>query len=393
MINDICILPWVSVETSPLGEIKPCCLAIDPVVDNDGNVLKLSNSTLTEAYNSNYMRDLRQSFLNGEKPETCKRCWQEEDSGRTSKRMHSLNRLKELVKDVDFNNVNSSNLIFLDLKLGNICNLKCRICGSYSSSKWAQEEIDIYPGNEVARSNLIQGRWPRESKEFWEDLINMLPNIRYMEFTGGEPFLIDEHFDLLANAVELGYANNIEIHYNTNTTTLPKRGLELWPNFKLVEIAFSVDDVGDRFEYQRYGAKWEVAQKNLETFRKLRKDCKNIKLQLCLTINIQNVYYLDDLIKWAIMQRFDYIYFNMLHDIWYFNIKNLNQRAKDMVIAKYASIKLPYQEEFDRMVTFMNQGEGSDCSNLIKVLKQSDLQRKQHFKDHHPEMAEAIGYE
>ena len=77
MINDICILPWVSVETSPLGEIKPCCLAIDPVVDNDGNVLKLSNSTLTEAYNSNYMRDLRQSFLNGEKPETCKRCWQE----------------------------------------------------------------------------------------------------------------------------------------------------------------------------------------------------------------------------------------------------------------------------------------------------------------------------
>ena len=307
--------------------------------------------------------------------------------------MHSLNRLKELVKDVDFNNVNSSNLIFLDLKLGNICNLKCRICGSYSSSKWAQEEIDIYPGNEVARSNLIQGRWPRESKEFWEDLINMLPNIRYMEFTGGEPFLIDEHFDLLANAVELGYANNIEIHYNTNTTTLPKRGLELWPNFKLVEIAFSVDDVGDRFEYQRYGAKWEVAQKNLETFRKLRKDCKNIKLQLCLTINIQNVYYLDDLIKWAIMQRFDYIYFNMLHDIWYFNIKNLNQRAKDMVTAKYASIKLPYQEEFDRMVTFMNQGEGSDCSNLIKVLKQSDLQRKQHFKDHHPEMAEAIGYE
>jgi MoaA/NifB/PqqE/SkfB family radical SAM enzyme len=307
--------------------------------------------------------------------------------------MHSLNRLKDLVKDIDFTNVNSSNLIFLDLKLGNICNLKCRICGSYSSSKWAQEEIDIYPGNQNAKSNLVEGRWPRESVEFWEDLINMLPNIRYMEFTGGEPFLIDEHFDLLAKAVELGYANNIEIHYNTNTTTLPKRGLDLWPNFKLVEVAFSIDDVGDRFEYQRYGAKWEVAQKNLETFRKLRKECKNIKLQLCLTINVQNVYYLDDLIKWAIMQRFDYIYFNMLHDIWYFNIKNLNQRAKDMVTAKYANIKLPYQEEFDRMVTFMNQGEGSDCSNLIKILKQSDLQRKQHFKDYHPEMAEAIGYE
>jgi MoaA/NifB/PqqE/SkfB family radical SAM enzyme len=392
-MSKLCILPWVSVETSPLGEIKPCCLAIDPVVDNDGKILKLANSTLTEAYNSNYMRDLRQSFLNGETPETCKRCWEEEDSGRTSKRMHSLNRLKNLVQDVDFTDVNSSNLIFLDLKLGNICNLKCRICGSYSSSKWAQEEMDIHPGNEVARSNLVQGRWPRESKEFWQDLIDMLPNIRYMEFTGGEPFLIDEHFDLLAKAVELGYASNIEIHYNTNTTTVPKRGLELWPHFKIVEIAFSIDDIGERFEYQRYGAKWDIAQKNLEIFRQLRKESRNIKLQICLTINIQNVYYLDELINWAVMQKFDYIYFNMLHDIWYFNIKNLTQRAKDMVTEKYANLSLPHQEEFDRLVTFMNQGEGTDCAKLIKILKQSDQQRNQKFSDHHPEMALAIGYE
>jgi hypothetical protein len=83
----------------------------------------------------------------------------------------------------------------------------------------------------------------------------------------------------------------------------------------------------------------------------------------------------------------------MLHDVLYFNIKNLTKRAKDIVTEKYSNMKLPYQEEFDRLVTFMNQSEGSDCSKLIEVLKQSDQQRNQKFSDHHFEMARAIGYE
>ena len=387
-MSNLCILPWVSVESNPLGDIRPCCLTIDPIPG-----MKLSTNTLTDAYNSEYMRNLRQEFIDGKKPETCNRCWDEEAAGRTSKRMNSYYRLQHLVKDIDFTSVDSDNLIFLDLKLGNICNLKCRICGSYSSSKWAQEEIDIYPKNQIARNNLIEGRWPRESKEFWEDLMEVLPKVRYMEFTGGEPFLINEHFDLLERAVKLGYAKDIEIHYNTNTTSVPNRGLKLWPHFKTVEIALSIDDIGDRFEYQRYGAVWKVALENLNKFKNLKASSGNIVLQICLTVNVQNIYYLDELVEWISQQSFDFVYFNVLHDAWYFNIRNLNTDAKNIINKKFNNLILPYQDEINKVLEFMNQGEGSDCLKLKEVLKQSDIQRNQHFSTSHHEIAEAIGYE
>jgi MoaA/NifB/PqqE/SkfB family radical SAM enzyme len=393
MTDTLCILPWVSIETGPLGEIRPCCLARDPVTDDAGIPMHLSKHTLSEAYNSNYMKDLRQQFLDGKKPKSCDRCWDEEAAGRTSKRLNSKNRLKNLLEGIDFTDNVSNNLIFLDLKLGNICNLKCRICGSYSSSKWAQEEIDIYPENKSAKSNLIAGRWPRESKEFWEDLTTLLPLIRYMEFTGGEPFLIDEHFDLLQQAVDLGVADQIEIHYNTNTTQVPKRGFKIWPHFKSVEIALSIDDVGERFEYQRYGASWDTLKFNLDKFYNLIANTGNITLQVCLTVNVLNVYYLDEVAEWISYQNFQYVYFNVLHDAWYFSVRNLNSDAKKMINDKFKDYQGPYKNDIVKVIEFMNQGEGSDCTMLVEVLTNSDTQRNQSLSNHHPEIAKAIGYE
>ena len=121
-------------------------------------------------------------------------------------------------------------------------------------------------------------------------------------------------------------------------------------------------------------------------------ECNNIVLQCCLTVNALNVYYLDELIEWIVDQEFDYVYFNMLHDAWYFNIRNLNTLAKDMIVEKYKYLKLPYQQEIDHIIEFMRQGEGSDCSELIKVIRQSDQQRNQDLAEHHPELARAIGY-
>jgi pyruvate-formate lyase-activating enzyme len=133
---------------------------------------------------------------------------------------------------------------------------------------------------------LREGRWPRESPQFWSELDAIADQIRYLEFTGGEPFMIAEHFDFLQSLVDRGLAGNIEIHYNTNGTQYPERGIELWPHFKLVEIAFSIDDIGARFEYQRSGAKWSEVQDNLYRFRALRKKSKNIQLQLCCCLGI-----------------------------------------------------------------------------------------------------------
>jgi hypothetical protein len=382
-MSKFCPLPFTSIEATPMGKARVCCLSLEDIPDID-----LRKNTLQEAFNSPYMENMRYDFIDGKMPVNCKRCWDEEAAGRTSKRMHSINKLRSVGVSSD-----PVTLQFIDLKLGNICNLKCRICGSFSSSKWAAEEIAIYPKNQTARDNLANGRWVRESPRFWDNMRDLLKDVRYFEFTGGEPFLIDEHFDLLAIAVMLGYSKNISIHYNTNTTVVPNIGLEIWPSFEHVEIALSIDDLGPRFEYQRYGAEWSKTQDNLKRFLDLKKSSNNIALQLCLTVNALNFYYIDEMCTWIPQQGFDYVYFNVLHDAAHFSIKNLNAVAKDMIHQKFDGYSGPYANEIKNLLNFMDQGEGSDCSRLVEVLKQSDQQRGQKFSDHHPEMARAIGYE
>lgn len=391
-MNNICILPWISLETSPLGEIRACCMNTRSLTKN-GKHISLSDTTLSKAFNSDDMVELRSAFIRGEKPSSCNRCWNEEAAGRISKRQNSWYRLKHLVTDIDFTRSDDGKLLFLDLKLGNICNLKCRICGSFSSSKWAQEELDIYPDNTTARQNLKLGRWPRESAEFWDDLNSYISNIRYMEFTGGEPFLIDEHFDLLQCAVDNGLAKDIEIHYNTNGTTFPQRGLELWQHFKLVEIALSIDDIGQRFEYQRYGANWDVVQNNLQKFRELRKNSNNIKLQLCLTVNVFNIWNLKEICKWIPKQKFNFVYFNVLHDAWYFSIRSLPVTAKEKVTNLYKNYNGAYNKDVFGLLQFMNQGKSSDGTDLLRVISESDIQRKQHLRNVIPELAGVLKYE
>jgi MoaA/NifB/PqqE/SkfB family radical SAM enzyme len=390
------MLPWISIETSPIGTARPCCLAKDEITKSDGSKYTLRENTLEEIYHSDYMQDLRKNFLAGNKPVTCQRCWDEEAAGRTSKRINSRIRLKEYYNSVDFQNTNPNQLWFIDLKLGNICNLKCRICGSWSSSKWAKEEIDYIPElldrkTHLAYTYLKDGAWPRESEVFWDNLKTLLPNIKYFEFTGGEPFLIEQHFELLRYAVEQGYSKNIEIHYNTNGTVFPEQA-DLWENFKHVEIAFSIDNVGARFEYERYGADWNEVQANIAKFTAMRSN--KISTQLCTTMNIQNVYYLPELCDWISTQIFDHVYFNMLHDPWHMCISYMTTAAKELVINRLTTYDFSpkHRAEVLRIVQFIKNGSESDGQEFLRKMQITDEYREQSFLDSHEEIAKAMGY-
>ena len=398
--DKICILPWISIETSPIGTARPCCLAKDEITyfDELGYEHKydLKRHTLEEIYHSRYMQVLRRDFLYGQKPATCQRCWDEEAAGRTSKRINSRVRLKDYVDAIDFNDLDPDNLWFIDLKLGNICNLKCRICGSWSSSKWAKEEIDYVPGLEnrkehLAYKFLTDGVWPRENPQFWENLKTLLPNIKYFEFTGGEPFLIEQHFELLRYAVDNNYSKNIEIHYNTNGTVLPE-SRELWQHFKQVEVAFSIDNTGARFEYERYGAGWADVERNIRQFTELRSN--KFSTQLCLTVNIQNVYYLPEICDWIYDQTFDHIYFNMLHDPWHMCISKMTSAAQELVINRLEQHEFSpkHRAEILRIIQFIKNGDGADGKEFLRRMQTTDSYRKQSFLDTHKEIAEAMGY-
>ena len=397
--NDkFCILPWVSLEASPVGTVRPCCLADDEILDNAGDKFSLLTADFADIQNSNHMRQLRKQFLAGEKPQTCRKCWNEERSGRTSKRMHTLDRLKHMGISEEWT-LDAKSLMFLDLKLGNICNLKCRICGSWSSSQFAAEEIAALPQEEKKKSHAYQmikaGNWPVENNQFWNQIDLCLDDIRYIEFTGGEPFMIGEHFDMLQGIVDRGIAGQVEIHYNTNGTIFPEHAEEIWQHFKTVEIAFSIDDIGERFEYQRTNARWNEVEENIKKFFALKRYLPNvIQLQVCTTVNVFNIRYLDQVAQWNAGHAFDFVYWNIMHDAWYFSIATLPDPVKTELdlFLKTCDIPAQYAQEFSRIADFMNSGASTDGFMLNMKIRDLDQKRNQNFATHHLEMAELIGY-
>lgn len=388
----ICMLPWVSMEATPTGGMRPCCLALDEIPG-----LSVADG-LTTAYKSKSMQQLRQEFLDGKRPKTCQRCWDEEDAGRTSKRQWHLRKFAGQTADVDWYSIMPDQLWFLDLKLGNICNLKCRICGTWSSSKWSQEEIDFQkvddPKATTAYMQLRAGEWPRKTDAFWNDLETLLPRVKYFEFSGGEPFLIKEHFNLLQRAVDLDCAQYISMHYNTNGTTWDDDFVNIWRNFKHVEIAFSVDNVGKRFEIERSGVSWDKVCNNIARAIELRKVSQNIAIQVCITVNIQNVYYLDKICEWVDAQGFDSIYFNMLHSPARMSISNMTNEAKQLVINHLDIEKFHtrFHNDIAGIVGFINNGAGSDGKDFCEFMKRTDSNRKENFADTHAEIARAMNY-
>ena len=393
-----CILPWVSVETSPIGTLRPCCLAEDEIVDTNDRKFDIKQDTIDSARTSEYMNNLRREFLNGNKPETCKKCWAVEDSGGKSKREYTLERLEHMGISDEWTQ-DAKPLMFIDFKLGNICNLKCRICGSWSSSSYATEELQEFPKS-LQKSSfpykmIEQGRWPRESESFWQEMSDNVDNIRYLEFTGGEPFMIQEHFDFLQTLVDKGVASNIEIHYNTNGTQYPEKNLDIWRHFKLVEVAFSIDDVEERFEYQRKNAKWEEVNENIQKFKRLKQEFGNITLQCCSTVNVFNVFYLEELGRWIDRQDFDFVYWNMLHEIWYNSVASLHPAVKLKAEARLALVSNhnKHKKDFLNVIKFMANSKGYANRELLESIRKHDDLRDENLWDHHPELAEAIGYE
>jgi MoaA/NifB/PqqE/SkfB family radical SAM enzyme len=295
--------------------------------------------------------------------------------------------------------VDAKPLMFLDLKLGNICNLKCRICGSWSSSTFAAEELaNLAPGEDRKTNHhytmLRQGAWPRENPRFWQEIKQVSDQIEYIEFTGGEPFMIQEHFDLLQGLIDRDLAGAIEIHYNTNGTQYPESAMDIWRHFRHVEIAFSIDDVGSRFEYQRTGAEWAEVQANIARFKSLKAQHSNISLQVCSTVNVFNVLYLPELAAWNAAQGFDYVYWNMMHEAYYFSIATLPEAAKSAITAQLrtSGSASDAAQEFARIIDFMNNGVSLDGQLLRMKIADLDRKRGQDLRLVEPEFAELINY-
>ena len=396
-----CALPWLHLEARTDGRVSPCCLSREVVKKDDGNTLFLYRDNIQEAYNSKWMSNLRSSLDSGKKHSNCEVCWQDESIGQHSRRQRENDRFKHKLLGFEQSDSLPDQPIFLDLKLGNLCNLKCRICGPYSSVKWVQESVDLYgeeslPHNqsEIEESEKSAAKnkmmtWD-ENPTFWTTLTKWLPQIENFEIFGGEPFLIKRHFDVLKLSIEGGYSKNQSLHYNTNGTVYPEDAIKnIFPHFKRVNVMFSLDGINDQFEYQRFPAKWTNALENLFKFK------QSVNVEICLTISALNIYYLDTYLEfWS---QYDVpIYLNVLNTPVEYNYQILPNEFKDIIINKFKMLNSNTFKKniLNHLPAVIDGIKAKDLSpafqKFIETTQRHDKYRNQSFQKAFPEFYEIL---
>ena len=256
MSETFCILPWMQVATNASGTFRVCCNSTPGknFIKVNGHPAKIYRDEIEYAWNSVTLQNMREMFLSGKRPDICERCFREEDSGVKSARQSYNEKWM-------FNYEKSTRppliVKYIELRLGNLCNLKCRMCNPYASSQWVKEwgivdsatDQHKLPEKEVIRLSSMD--WPKDDY-VWRNIAQIISSVEEIYLTGGEPTLSEKHYDLLENCINGGYSKTITLKYNTNLTNIPKKLLEYWTNFKKVKIHTSVDAYGDLNRYIRY---------------------------------------------------------------------------------------------------------------------------------------------
>lgn len=294
--KSFCIIPWIHLHTSPSGVAAPCCIA-ESCATEDG-VGNSRTESLYDIVNSDKMKQLRLDMLNGVRNKECVKCHNHEDQGVMSFRKHANRDYEKYFDEVISNtmadgSVNDFKMRYFDIRFSNICNFKCRTCGSGFSTQWEQEDIK----NKVWFAKPIP---KNDNPDFLQEVVGQIEHLDTAYFAGGEPLITEEHYVMLEEMIRSG-RTDVQLSYNTNLSNLKfkdKDLLSLWGKFdKHIMIYASVDHYGDRAEYIRSGTDWAVVENNFLTAKKT----PYIHLQMntvlsvfnCLTIHEFYQYLID----------------------------------------------------------------------------------------------------
>ena len=302
--DTFCVLPWVHLYIGTDGNVLPCCVA-----DHQHPMGNIEEQSIDSIAKSKAFNRLRSNMIAGVHSKECSRCYQQEDSGLPSARINHNKRWPHIT----VNNTDPSGIIdkfkpvYFDIRLNNICNLKCRMCSGYFSSAIAQEEKELFGSNIAVNSALrLQQR-----KSSLTEILEYLPFAENIYFAGGEPLLAAEHYAILNALIACGNTE-LAISYNTNFTTLTYQNisvLDIWKHFSNINIGASLDAIGPVAEYVRHGTKWKTIESNLEL---VKTRCPHINFTVTSTVGLLNVSSLIDLQKtWHIDKILDLSKFSL----------------------------------------------------------------------------------
>jgi len=282
-----CMFPWVHLNTTPKGDIYPCCSN-----DYQHPFANTKDSTLEQAFNNEKMKQLRLDMLNERKNSICTFCYKHEEAGPHSFRNYSKDHFAKYFDEVvttthPDGTVPDFKMRYFDIRFSNICNFKCRTCGSEFSSQWAAEMRENFDKNMPVVIHVDNNKG-----NILEEVLTHVPYIDLAYFAGGEPLITDEHYTMLEEMIRLG-RTDITLRYNTNASNIKYKKhdiLDLWKHFKKIELSCSIDHYGSRAEWIRHGTDWGKVESNLLTFRNL----DYVDFQINTVLSIFNYYTLGE---------------------------------------------------------------------------------------------------
>ena len=327
-----CILPWIHLHSLPNGNVIPCCVA--PYEDSFGN---LNESSFSELWNSDRQKELRRNMLDEKKSNSCKRCYEIEETNGYSMRQqvnddfsHHYDLVRKTKRD---GTLKKMRMYYLDLRFSNICNLKCLGCSPTLSSSWYDDYSKLY--NKEHEGDKIQ-KLEHSRKSFWNELENILPHVERAYFAGGEPLLMPEHYKCLDFFIERE-KSDIHLCYNTNFMVMDSCGKSIfsyWKKFNKVNLSISIDDIGERGEYFRFGTKWD---KLIHNMKEVKKNCPHVELEVTCTVSLFNISRLPEIHSFLyenkLINEFGF-FLNYLIDPHYLRSHNLSDKLKNITREK-----------------------------------------------------------
>jgi radical SAM protein with 4Fe4S-binding SPASM domain len=286
-----CSLPFNSISIDPKGNLRPCCNS-----DQDGFKENINFINVDQIINNSSITNLRQSFLKEIKDPVCSRCWKMEQLGNQSFRQMSNDNaeygLATIAPERFQPAIEYSDIQYLDITLGNKCNLACRMCHPGSSSLMAKQYITLQKF--VETPNI---EFSRETKDKILELISRSVNLSSIYFLGGEPLVNEFHDEIIELLIKTNRAQNITLHYSTNLHVDVEQYLTSWVHFKLVKLSVSIDGCDAVYEYIRWPGSWNKVYRNLKIVSDLSKQHNNIDLNISVTIQNLNVGNIHTLIE------------------------------------------------------------------------------------------------
>ena len=376
--KNLCIIPFVHITSKPNGACRLCCFSTKYIENKKGEQLFLGKNSFEEIWNSWDMRNIRKKMLNNKKLPECQHCFNEEKHNKASKRMKENKRfLKDykhylkLAKEKD--GFISHSPSYLDLRLGNICNIKCRTCNPLFSSSWSKElkkNKKAFQKNSFLKNSYQQDflnsekntKW-YETEVFFDMLKTTAPDLKLIYISGGEPFLIKKHHDFIDHFIKTDTYKNIAVYINTNLTYLDLPLIKKLSHFKKAHFGVSIDAYEDKNDWIRSPSRFSKIKKYME---KLLQQPGNIEVSINCTVSVYNILYLSELVRWSrqLKQKHSkksiHISFDLLHKPLFQQISILPSNLKKKAIERLNFLK-------DREKLFPKELE--DIKSLIDQLK------------------------